>query len=118
MRIAAGILLITFGVARLIPLILIDLRLGIHGFSDPYFVLFFISAAFVVAGGTVCLKRRYWILCFSSALAAVLLVVYWLAGGAYSTAASSGIFWLFTGMGALPIIFVCFWKREWQESQA
>jgi len=117
MRKAAGILMITFGVSRLIPLILLDLRLGIHGFSDPYFVSFFISAAFVVTGGTVCLKRRYWKLCFSSALVAVLLVVYWLAGGAYSTAASSGIFWLFTTMGTLPIIFVYLTKKEWKEIQ-
>lgn len=119
MRKAAGILMIIFGVARLIPLVLLDLRYsGIHASGDPYFLSFFISAAFVVTGGVFCLKRRYWKLCFSSALVAVLLIVYYVAGGAYSTAASSGLFWLFTAMGTLPIIFVSLRKREWAQSQA
>lgn len=117
MRKAAGILMIIFGLARLVPSLLIDLRLGIRGFCDPYFVSFFISAAFVVAGGIVCLKRKYWKLCFSSALVAFLLIVYYVAG-AYSTATSSGLFWLYTAMGILPIVFVSLRKREWSESKA
>jgi hypothetical protein len=113
MRIAAGIVSIMSGIALSAALVL-KLRLGIHGFGDPCFLSFFISAVFVVVSGMFCLKRRYWKLCFSSALVAVLFVAYRLAAGAYSTAGSSWLFWPFTITGTLPIIFVCLRINEWR----
>ena len=125
MRKAAGIILIIYGAVPLcisVPVILTHLHLP----SEPGFVfdIFFpISNAFIVTGGVFCLKRKYWKLCFASALLAVLMMIFY--------------FWSFWGFppgdldwslwysiiawdlpiitGALPIIFVCIRKREWQK---
>ena len=122
MRIAAGILMIIFGVATI----------GFHfEFADYYVApsnyltvtLFTILAVVpIITGGVFCLKRKHWKLCFALSLWLLFFVILF-----YSPRASSVIQghtrggppygWVscfLTVMGILPQIFICLRKREWQ----
>jgi hypothetical protein len=127
MRKAAGIILIIYGAISLfffIPVLLMHLHLP----SDPVLNIFFIiSNAFIVTGGVFCLKRKYWKLCFASTLLTVLLMIYWIYGlTGFRFPPPASIFpaldWCLLLLtiiaGALPIIFVCLRKSEWQEISA
>jgi hypothetical protein len=117
MRIAAGILMIIFG-TTMIGIFVYGLRFDIHGFDLAYiaFKLFLIySCVFTIIGGVFCLMRKYWKLCFASALLPIVIMI--LRCLAFPPS-SSWLTWVFILAGILPIIFVCFSKREWQEIPA
>jgi len=129
MRKAAGIILIIYGAVSLfffVPVLLTHLHL-LQSTDHVLNILFIISNAFIVTGGVFCLKRKYWKLCFASALIAVLMMIYWiygLTGFRFPPPASilPALDWCLLLLtiiaGALPLIFVCLRKREWQEISA
>ena len=125
MRIAAGILMITYGVKTIVFFVGSLSDWGFHGYLDALGLFVIISAVFIITGGVFCLKRKYWKLCFTSALLAVFMIISWiylLTGFRFPPPSPSPYFawfllpWLITGTPA--IIFVCIRKREWQEISA
>jgi len=121
MRKAAGIILIIYGVVSLVIYVFVlhVMQLHLYLFFDPsriLFILFIISKAFIVTGGVFCLMRKVWGLCFASALLAVSIIIYEMTGLRFLPLASDWWIWwsLIIITGALPIIFVCIRKREWQ----
>jgi len=126
MRIAAGIILIIYGVVSLViyvfVLLIMQLHLYLYVFDPSHilFILFIISKAFIVTGGVFCLMRKVWGLCFASALLSVSINIYEIAGLSFLPLPSDLWIWwsLIIITGALPIIFICIRKREWSESQA
>jgi hypothetical protein len=114
MRIAAGIMLMIYGAVSLFIYGFVRLtHLHIYAF-DIFDISFMISAAFIVTGGVFCLKRKYWKLCFASALIAVFMMIFWF----WYLFTLDWWFWSFIITGALPIVFVCIRKSEWQEIPA
>jgi hypothetical protein len=123
MRIAAGIILIIYGVVSLVIYVFVlhVMQLHLYLFFDPSrILLFIISKAFIVTGGVFCLMRKVWGLCFASALLSVSINIYEIAGLSFLPLPSDLWIWwsLIIITGALPIIFICIRKREWSESQA
>jgi hypothetical protein len=132
MRKAAGIMLIIYG-AVLMYVTVGDLISDFRHIREPVFTIlllviffaFIVTVAFIVTGGVFCLKRKYWKLCFASALLAVFVMIYWISGMArlrpplYSLPLPPFLAWYLSILiiiaGALPIIFVCIRKREWEE---
>ena len=122
MRKAAGIILIIYGSVSLYTDVMALITHFRH-IRDPVLTIFFmIFSAFIVTGGVFCLKRKYWKLCFASALLAVLIMIgwiYWLTRSiVFPHSALAWCLLLLIITGALPIIFVCIRKREWQEISA
>ena len=124
MRIAAGILMTSVGIALLVIFVPILSEHGIHTYDLPFFnLVMIISALFSVTGGVFCLKRKYWRACFASALLLLVLsglLIFVLSvlsslGNEYTPPSWS---WFPIPVGILPIIFVCLRRREWQKSQA
>jgi len=115
MRIAAGILMVAFGL-----FLLIDVVSGVNQYDVNVYDLVFslpliIPAAFILTAGVFCLERKYRKVCFASALVTLLIMIAWLTGHA---ADSIWLAWVVSIVGTLPIIFVCLAKKEWQKSQA
>jgi len=124
MRIAAGILMILYGVGTLFVYVgALITHVSIFDFDpfaiSPFTILFMITAVFIVTGGVFCLTRKYWKLCFASALLAVLMMIFLMPGVFWSwgfpLSAPAWWMWSLIITGALPIIFVCIKKREWLE---
>ena len=119
MRIAAGILMILYGV-KTIGIYVSSIFLYEWDFRGDYFdlALFLISiiaAVFFITGGVFCLKMKYWKLCFASALVTLLIMIMWLTGYVTDSIWSA---WVVSMVGTFPIIFVCLTKKEWQEISA
>ena len=112
MRKAAGIMLMILGALMLVGcvVVLIDYGINVH---DPIFDIFFmICGAFLVTGGVFCLKKEYWGLCSASVLLATFITIRWLID---SYTSLTGLDWIYSILGTLPIIFVYLTKKEWQE---
>ena len=114
MRIAAGILMVAFGLFLLITGVS---HLTGYGFDVYYLassLLLIIPAIFVITAGIFCLQRKYWKVCFASALVTLVIMILWLTGYAADSIWSA---WVVSMVGTFPIIFVCLTKKEWQEIQ-
>ena len=120
MRIAAGILMIMYGVKTIGLFVVNVIGWGDFlpiGWGWQYYPLWMhlvaiISAVFIITGGVLCLKKKYWKICFASSLCLLfymMLVEFWFRFPTYVGIAFS-IPW-----GILPQIFVCLRKSEWQE---
>jgi len=128
MRIAAGIILIIFGVVGLIGLVLSLSNSGIYLPALPVILWRIGSGALLVIGGFFCLKKRYWGACLASALLALFI-------GVSSTidmlryilttrvepllvgpiSMTWGI-WILALGAVISTIFICLTKKEWQKS--
>ena len=128
MRVAAGILLMIFGVRFLGAEALYLRTLIVRSKGTDFFpfsLLHIVFAVLIVAGGFLCIRRRYWGLCLASALLVVYIVISWLItryGWLVSDlwpipASPSELmgFMLFVLLGVLPIILVCTRRKEWKE---
>jgi hypothetical protein len=122
MRIAAGILMILYGV-KTIGFFVVNvigwgfLPIGWGWHHSPLWMhlIAIISAVFIITGGFFCLKKKYWKICFASSLCLLLYMMlfeFWFRYPTYVGIALS-IPW-----GILPQIFVCLRKSEWQEISA
>jgi len=128
MRIAAGIILIIFGISGLIGLVN---RLSYSGIYLPLLpiILWRIgSVALLVTGGVFCLKRRYWGPCLASALLALFIGIssaidnlrYILTNrvepllvGPISMTWGT---WILALGAVISTIFISLTKKEWQKS--
>jgi len=119
MRIAAGILMILFGVKTIGFLVkdLID-WVPLFGWGYVYHwmcLIAIISVVFIITGGFFCLKKKYWKLCLASSIVLLLssmLLEGWLGLPTYPTILLS------IPLGFLPLIFVCLRESEWQKISA
>jgi hypothetical protein len=115
MRIAAGILMVIFGMTTMGMIVDVLIEYGTHAYDLPFNLFIVISAVFITTGGVFCLKRKYWKLCFTSSLFLLLFMIL------FFFSLPPPITWVALFLipgGILPIIFVCIRKREWQEIQA
>jgi hypothetical protein len=125
MRIAAGILMIMYGV-KTTGLYASYLFLDEGGFNvyylDPFVLISIIAAVFFITGGVFCLKRKYWKLCFASSLCLSVFVFFDAMPTFYLLESLNMPYWgvgpLLLPWGILPIILVCLRKSEWQEISA
>ena len=126
MRIAAGILMIMYGV-KTIGIYISSIFLYGWDFRGDYFdlALFLISIiapVLFITGGVFCLKRKYWKLCFASSLCLSVFVFFDAMPTFYLLEFLNMPYWgvgsLLLPWGILPIIFVCVRKSEWQEISA
>jgi len=128
MRIAAGILMIIYGVVLGFYYGGLGLGLSIQyggpSSSIAHSIFELICGLFSLSGGLFCLMRRYWKVCFGSALLLPLAVIDIITGfrltgfqWAYHDVTRLVISILVMIGGILPIIFVCLRRREWQKSQ-
>jgi hypothetical protein len=123
MRIAAGIMLIIFGVAAISLFIVNVSGLITHPQyivpTPPDYVYIIIAtlAVFFIVGGVFCLKRKNWRLCFTSSLFLHIFMTLLI----FSNLLFFWIFFLWLSLipvWILPLIFICLRKSEWSESQA
>jgi len=125
MRIAAGILMIMYGV-KTTGLYASYLFLNEGGFNgyylDPFVLISIIAAVFFITGGVFCLKRKYWKLCFASSLCLSVFVFFDAMPTfhllEFLNMPYLGVGQLLLAWGILPLIFVCIRKSEWQEISA
>ena len=125
MRIAAGILMIMYGV-KTTGLYASYLFLNEGGFNgyylDPFVLISIIAAVFFITGGVFCLKRKYWKLCFASSLCLSVFVFFDAMPTFHLLEFLNMPYWgvgpLLLFWGIFPIIFVCIRKSEWQEISA
>ena len=122
MRIAAGILMITYGVKTIVFFVGSLSDWGFHGYLDALGLFVIISAVFIITGGVFCLKRKYWKLCFASSLVLLLFMIFDLYS-LFPMAAMLDILdrvnmTISLPWGILPQIFICLRKSEWQEISA
>jgi hypothetical protein len=125
MRIAAGILMIMYGV-KTIGLYVSSIFLYGWDFRGDYldlalFLISIIAPVFFITGGVFCLKRKYWKLCFASSLCLSVFVFFDGMPTLYLLEPLNIPSWvvgpLLLPWGILPIIFVWLRKKEWQEIQ-
>ncbi len=128
MRIAAGILLIIFGIFGLIGLAISLTGAYVELLRYLHLILWRIgSAALLISGGVFCLQRRYWGACLASALVALLIGIsstidylryittYIRPLGPISM--TWGIWILLLG-AVISTIFIIRRKKEWQKISA
>jgi hypothetical protein len=122
MRIAAGILMITYGVKEIGFCVGSQIEWGFHGYPFEVSLVIILSAVFIINGGVFCLKRKYWKLCFASSLFLLLFMIFDLYFLFPVPFELNILRWLDTLLsvpwGILPQIFVCLKKSEWQEISA
>ena len=126
MRIAAGILMIMYGVKMIGFLVGSLSEWGFHGYLDARSLFVIISAVFIITGGVFCLKRKYWKICFASSIVLLVFMIFDLFPTARAARVSLGFlnipYWvvipLFPPWGILPLIFICLRRSEWQEISA
>ena len=125
-RIAAGILMIMYGV-KTIGIYISSIFLYEWDFRGDYFdlALFLISiiaAVFFITGGVFCLKMKYWKLCFASSLCLSVFVFFDVIPTARFFESPNIPSWVVSPIllpwGIVPIILVCLRKSEWQEISA
>jgi len=75
MRIAAGILMITYGL-KAIGFLVSSLSMGFIDYRFPWGLIVIIPAVFIITGGDFCLERKYWKLCFASSLVLLLFMIF------------------------------------------
>jgi hypothetical protein len=126
MRIAAGVLMILYGIAfialGLVTSVIMFLQFVVtdvpgsqnHQYLlliSALFLLMAISSVFPVVGGAFCIRRRHWRVCLTAALFQLVIMICWSVPSIMSS-------WFIIPLAILPIIFVSLRKREWQQSQA
>ena len=125
MRIAAGILMITYGL-KAIGFLVSSLSAGFIDYRFPWglsvIILAVILAVFIITGGVFCLKRKYWKICFASSLVLLLFMIFDVN---FLFPFPVDIFtyeliiplWVHIPLslpwGILPQIFVCLRRSEW-----
>ena len=127
MRIAAGILMILYGVKTIGFFVGFLSDVGFYdfygsGYSLALSLIVIISAIFIITGGVFCLKRKYWKICFASSLF-LLLYIFFDVLFLFRVPFELNIpFWVNFPLSLpwviLPLIFVCLKKSEWQEISA
>jgi hypothetical protein len=125
MRIAAGILMIMYGVKTIVlhvSSLFLD-EWSFCGYSRDLFLVSIIAAVFFTTGGVFCLKRKYWEICFASCLCLLVFMFFDLLPTArvsleFLNIPSWVVIRLLIPWAILPLIFVCIRKREWQEISA
>ena len=124
MRIAAGILMIIYGVKAIGSLVGFLSEEGFyvfyaHGYTLALNLIVIITAVFFTIGGVFCLKRKYWKICFASSICLLLFMVYdlhllfpvmFIAINIPSWVHMT----LALPWGIIPQIFICLRKSEWQ----
>jgi len=123
MRIAAGILMILYGVKTIVFVVVnligwgfLPIGWGWYHYPLWMHLIPIISAAFIITGGVFCLKKEYWKICFASSiylLIYMMLVEFW-----YRFPTTYVNIPLSIPLGVLPQIFICLRKSEWQEISA
>ena len=115
MRIATGILMITYGV-KAIGFLVSSLSEGFIDYRFPWGLFVIIPAVFIITGGVFCLKRKYWKICFASSLCLLLFMIFDLYF-LFPVPLEYIPFWVHIPLslpwGILPQIFVCLRKSEW-----
>jgi len=81
MRIAAGILMIIYGVKAIGTFVGFLSEEGFYAFYGNSYTLalnliVIITAVFFTTGGVFCLKRKYWKICFASSLCLLPFMIY------------------------------------------
>ena len=123
MRIAAGILMIIYGV-KTIGFLVGSLSKWDFLLTCPLYLvpIVIISAVFIINGGVFCLKRKYWKLCLASSLYLLLYMIsdlYPIVPVPFKFQFPTWLYMtLILSWGILPQIFVCLRKSEWQEISA
>ena len=124
MIIAAGILMIIYGVKAIGSLFGFLSEEGFHvfythGSTLALNLIVIITAVFFTIGGVFCLKRKYWKICFASSICLLLFMVYdlhllfpvmFIAINIPSWVHMT----LALPWGIIPQIFICLRKSEWQ----
>ena len=122
MRIAAGILMIIYGVKTIGFFVGSLIKWGFHGYPLDLGLIVIISAVFIITGGVFCLKRKYWKLCFASSLVLLLFMIfdlYFRFPVAFELNIPREVnMRLSLPLGILPLIFICLRRSEWQEISA
>ena len=128
MRIAAGILMILYGVKTIGTCAGFLSDVGFYWFYHPgstlaLHLIVIITAVFFTTGGVFCLKKKYWKICFASSLCLLLFMIYdlhYLFPVSFELNIPSWVQILLylPPWGILPLIFVCLRKSEWQENSA
>jgi hypothetical protein len=132
MRKAAGIMMVIYGVQAIGFLggFLSEQGTEIYEINPLALSLgVIISAVFIITGGVFCLKRKHWKLCFASSLFSLLFMMcefcylpplLFMMCEFYYLPPFKIWFdtYLLLPLGALPLIFVCLRKSEWQEFSA
>ena len=128
MRIAAGILMIIYGVKAIGSLVGFLSEEGFHvfyahGYTLALNLIVIITAVFFTTGGVFCIKKKYWKICFASSLCLLLFMIYdlhYLFPVSFELNIPSWVRILLylPPWGIIPLIFVCLRKGEWQENSA
>ena len=114
MRIAAGILMVAFGLFLFTVMVSSVPHYNVDFYGLGFSLLLLIPTLFILTAGVFCLERKYWKLCYASALVTLVIMIVWLISHA---ADSVGLAWVFSAVGTLPIVFISLMKKEWQETQ-
>ena len=125
MRIAAGILMILYGV-KTIVLYGSSLFMNewcFRGSNLDMFLISIIAAVFFTTCGAFCLKRKYWKICFASSICLLVFMFFDLLPTArvsdeFLNIPSWVVLPLLLPWAILPLIYVCLRKSEWQEISA
>ena len=125
MRIAAGILMLMYGVKTIVlhvSSLFLD-EWSFRGYSRDLFLISIIAAVFFTTCGVLCLKRKYWEICFASSLCLLVFMFFDLLPTArvsleFLNIPSWVVIPLLIPWAILPLIFVCLRKSEWQEISA
>ena len=125
MRIAAGILMIMYGVKTIVlyvSSIFMD-AWSFRGSTLDMFLISIIAAVFFTTCGVFCLKRKYWIICFASSICLLVFMFFDLLPTArvsdeFLNIPSWVVLPLLLAWGIIPLIFVLLRKSEWQEISA
>jgi len=125
MRIAAGILMIMYGVKTIVLYVsslFVD-EWSFRGSTPAMFLISIIAAVFFITVGVFCLKRKYWEMCFASSICLLVFMFFDLLPTARASIEFLNIpSWvvlpLLLPWAILPLIFVCLRKSEWQEISA
>jgi hypothetical protein len=125
MRIAAGILMIMYGVKTIVLYVsslFVD-EWSFRGFTLAMFLISIIAAVFFTTCGVFCLKRKYWEMCFASSICLLVFMFFDLLPTVrvsieFLNIPSWVVLPLLLPWAILPLIFVCLRKSEWQEISA
>ena len=82
---------------------------------DYVYIIIAALAVFFIVGGVFCLRRKCWRLCFTSSLLLHILMTVLIFSQLFFFSWMLPLWLSLIPVWILPLIFICFTKKEWQE---